>query len=321
MNVSGIRVRAYADDDREAIFDLRQAVATVDRTDDGLTIAEPPPEVFLSGSTQHEDTFVVHNERGRILAVAQLQAEIGPQQGFAWAYPIVHPEYHGTRVEKLLIDRLWERASEHRRAVNCGVVQFYVHCGAHQADRIALYESCGLRFMRLHPHMIYHPLEKLARPAAPPGITVRPYLRGIDDRSAVDAVNEAFADDWESTPVTSDKWSIWLDAPQWRQDLNLVAVEADQVVGLCLCKIDEERSQWLGRKDGYVDTLCVRPSFQRRGVGAALLLTGLRALRNAGMVSATLDADEDSPTQAPRFYEGVGFRAIWHWAAYLTELA
>jgi ribosomal protein S18 acetylase RimI-like enzyme len=112
-----------------------------------------------------------------------------------------------------------------------------------------------------------------------------------------------------------------LDAPQWRQDLNLVAAEGEEVICLCLCVINEERSQRLGRKDGYIETLCVRPSHQRRGLGAALLLTGLRALREAGMVSATLDTDDDNPTQAPRFYEGVGFREIWRWVAYGTELS
>ncbi len=313
--MSGVRVRAYADDDREAIVELRRAVATLDRADHGLVVAEPPPDSLFSGSTQHEDTFVVRNDGGRILATAQLQAEIGPQQSFVWAFPVVHPEWRGTRIEKLLIDRLWERASERRRAIRSEVVHLYVHCGAHQEKRIALYESSVLRFMRYRPHMIYRPLEKLDRPEAPPGLTLRPCLRGLDDESAIRTLNEAFADDWEFVPVTEDGWSLCLDSPQWREDLNLVAADGEEVVGLCLCVINEERSQCLGHEDGYVDTLCVRPSHQRRGVGAALLLNGLGALCRAGMVSATLDTDEDNPTQAVRLYERIGFREIWRWAA------
>lgn len=313
-------VRPYNDQDAGAIAELRKAVAAVDRTDDGLVGAEPPPDHLFTGRTQHEDTFVVGNDGGRILATAQLQAEIGPQQSFIWAFPVVHPEWRGTGIEKLLVDRLWERASERRREIRSEAVHFFVHCGAHHEERITLYGSSGLRFMRFRPHMIYHPLEKLARPEAPPGITLRPYLRGLDDESGTRTLNEAFADDWEFVPVTEKGWSLWLDAPQWREDLNVVAADGEEVVGLCLCVINEERSQWLDRKDGYVDTLCVRPSHQRRGVGAPLLLAGLRALRRVGMVSATLDTDEDNPTQAPRFYERVGFREIWRWAAYGTEL-
>ncbi len=318
--MSGVEVRAYSDDDREAVVELRRAVASVDRTDDGLVVAEPPPDPLFSGPTQHEAAFVVHNDEDRILATAQLQAEIGPQQSFIRAFPVVHPEWRSTRIERLLVDRLRERASERRTAMRSEAVHFYVHCGAHQKETTNLYESTGLRFMRSRPHMVYHPLETLARPEAPTGITLRPYLTGLDDQSAIDTLNQAFADDWEFVPVTEEGWSRWLDAPQWREDLNLVALEADQVVGLCLCVINEERSHWLGRKDGYIDTLCVRPSFQRRGVGGALLLSGLHALRRVGMISATLNTDEDNPTQAPRFYEGVGFREIWRWAAYGTKL-
>jgi mycothiol synthase len=315
-----ITIRNRRDDDLKGIESLRKVVCSVDRTDDGLLVAEPPPDPLFSGRAQHEDAFVVHNDGGRILATAQLQAEIGPQQSLIWAFPVVHPQWRGTRVEKLLLDRLWDRAGENRRALASESVWFYVHCGAHQADRIALYESSGLRLVRLRPHMIYQPLEQVDHLEAPPGITLRPYLRGQDDASAVDTLNEAFADDWEFVPVTQSAWSLSLDAPQWRDDLNLVAVHADQVVALCLCVINQERSQWLGRQDGYVDTLCVRPSFQRRGVGGPLLLTGLRALRTAGMVSATLDTDEDNLTRAPRFYERIGFHEIWRWACYGAEL-
>jgi ribosomal protein S18 acetylase RimI-like enzyme len=38
------------------------------------------------------------------------------------------------------------------------------------------------------------------------------------------------------------------------------------------------------------------------------------------MVSATLETDEDNPTQAARLYQRVGFREIWRWSAYGAEL-
>jgi len=168
--------------------------------------------------------------------------------------------------------------------------------------------------------MIYEPLASLPFPAIPPAIEVRTYAKGRDDTAALRTLNEAFAEDWEYTPVTREDWPAWLDSPEWRPDLNVVAVDGEEVVGVCLCLISEERIKWMGRRDGYVDTLCVRPSFQRRGVGRALLLSALEALRTAGMVSATLDTDEDNPTQAPRFYQQLGFREIWRWVAYGTEL-
>jgi mycothiol synthase len=313
-------VRRLDKQDEQGIAELREAMATADVTDGGLIVVEPPPDALFSGPPQSGDTVVVRGDEGRILAIVRPELESGPQQSFIWCFPAVHPEARGTSVERLLLERLWQRVSEQRSEIPSEAVYVHVHCGAHQEERIALYEDFGLRLQRYSPHMACYPLENLARPQEPPGIELRAYSRGADDESAVDTLNQAFADDPLYVPVSRGQWLRWLNVPQWRSDLSLVAAEGDQVVGLCLCLIDDERISWMGRRDGYVDTMCVRPSHQRRGVGAALLLAGLQALRNAGMVSATLETDEDNPTEAARFYESVGFREIWRWAAYGREL-
>ena len=315
-----VMVRRWDKQDEEAIAELRKATARADVTDDGLIVVEPPPDALFSGPPQPDYALVVQDDEGRILATVQPEPEIGPEQSFIWSFPLVHPEARGTSIELLLLERLWQRASERRAEMPSESVYLHVNCGAHQGERIALNETFALRLMRQRPHMVYQPLDSLPSPEAPSRIQLRPYCRGADDESAVQTLNEAFAEDWEYVPVSAEGWSLWLDAPPWRADLSLVAADGDQVVGLCLCIVNEERMQWLGRRDGYVDTLCVRPSHQRKGLGAALLLAGLHALREAGMASATLDTDEDNPTQAARLYEGVGFREIWRWSAYGSEL-
>jgi mycothiol synthase len=320
METTEATVRTWQDGDLEAIAQLREATAKVDVTGEGLVVAEPPPDPLFSGPTPQQDTLVVQDSQGRLLATAQLEVEIGSEKSLVWSFPVVHPQWRGSGIEEMLLEELRQLARDRCSEVPDGQARLFVQCGSHQDKRIALYESLGLRLMRQSPHMAYHPLEKPAHPQAPPGIQLRPYTPGRDDQSAVETLNQAFANDWQYVPVTADQWSLWLNAPQWRSDLNLVAADGDEVVGLCLCVVDEDRQQWLGRRDGYVGALCVRPSHQRQGMGAALLLAGLRALRQAGMVSATLDTDEDNPTQALRLYERLGFREIWRWLAYGAEL-
>jgi ribosomal protein S18 acetylase RimI-like enzyme len=295
-------------------------MARADMTDSGLIVAEPPPTGAFFGPPSCDDLILVHDDADRILATVQPEPEIGPEQSFIWCFPAVHPEARGTSVERLLLERLWQQASQRRSEIPSEQVYLHVHCGAHQGERIALYESLGLQLKCYSPHMAYYPLEDLPRPLPPPGIEFRPYSPGTDDESAVDTLNQAFADDPRYVPMSREQWLSWLNAPEWRRDLSLAAADGDQVVGLCLCLIRDDRIRWMGRRDGYVDTMCVRPSHQRRGVGAALLLTCLQALRQAGMVSATLETDEDNPTEAARFYQQVGFREIWRWAAHGAEL-
>ena len=44
------------------------------------------------------------------------------------------------------------------------------------------------------------------------------------------------------------------------------------------------------------------------GLGRSLLLHGLHSLRSAGMETALLGVDSESPTGANKLYESVGFR-------------
>jgi mycothiol synthase len=112
----------------------------------------------------------------------------------------------------------------------------------------------------------------------------------------------------------------WLNTSAFREDLSAAALDGEEVVGLCLCVVDEKRVKRLGRKEGYVDTLFVRPAYRGQGLGTALLLAGLHSLKEAGVESATLDTDLDNPTQAMRLYERVGFRELWRWVTYGKEM-
>jgi len=191
-----VSVRTYRDDDLEAIAELRKAAAAFDQMTDGIVIVEPPADPACTTTEPHRDAYVVVDKAGHIFGLAQLQVMTGPQRGFISAFPVVHPERRGTIAERLLLERLWDRACELGRQARSKQAHFYVHCASHQRERITLYESLGLRALRDRPHMIYEPLASLPFPAIPPAIEVRTYAKGRDDTAALRTLNEAFAEDW-----------------------------------------------------------------------------------------------------------------------------
>ena len=93
----------------------------------------------------------------------------------------------------------------------------------------------------------------------------------------------------------------------------------EEIAGLCLCDVNEEHIARIGRREGWVDILGVRRPYRHQCLGRALLLAGLRVLKEAGMESAALGVDAESLTGATRLYESVGFvecrRYVLYWRA------
>jgi ribosomal protein S18 acetylase RimI-like enzyme len=174
--------------------------------------------------------------------------------------------------------------------------------------------------MRYNPHLVYQPLENLPEPRFPSDVEARPYDWGHDNASALEAYNEAFAEDPEYVPVKEEEWLHWLKRLSVRDGLSYVALDRGTVVGFCISSISEERIRLLGRRDGHINILGVRATHRRQGLGSALLLACLRDLKAAGMESVTVETDTDNPTEAMRLYEQVGFQEKWRWVTYAREI-
>ncbi|NIN65140.1 MAG: GNAT family N-acetyltransferase, partial [Anaerolineae bacterium] len=263
---------------------------------------------------------MAHDRNERILAYAWLELKRASRQNWFFVRAAVHPDWREQGVERQLLTQLWRAALERRRALGSKPVEFRTFCATHQEKRIALFESFGLRPVGYGPHMVCHPLDNLAEPQVPAGIQVRPYVRGQDDRSALEALNEGFGDAMDYVPATLEQLRHRMASSSFRQELSPIALDGEVVVGLCLCTVSEGRITLLGRRDAYVDTLAVRPAYRRRGLGSALLLASLHAMKEAGMESATLDTEIDNPTQASRLYEKIGFREAWRWVTYGKDI-
>jgi ribosomal protein S18 acetylase RimI-like enzyme len=99
------------------------------------------------------------------------------------------------------------------------------------------------------------------------------------------------------------------DPASWRAAWN-----GQDMIGVALCA--------LRRHDhvGEVDELSVRADWRRLGIGRALLLDGLRSLREQGATAARLFTGTANPHRSYDLYESVGFRRRNEYVRYRKPL-
>jgi mycothiol synthase len=141
-------------------------------------------------------------------------------------------------------------------------------------------------------------------PDPPDDVPVRPHVRGVDDGPVHALVEEAMAGVPGNEPRSLESWqAAKVDKEGWDPSLWLLHEDAGGLAGVVLCERWEEGV-------GYVDYLAVAARSRGRGLGRALLLHGLAALRDAGLGVAELSVQGENAS-ATRLYESVGMRPAW----------
>lgn len=130
-----------------------------------------------------------------------------------------------------------------------------------------------------------------------PGLRVRPALEA--DIEAIEALERAsFSDPWsaESFLTSLDRPEVHMTVAEWR-DEDMKA----KIVGYMV--------SWFLGEEGEIANIAVAGSWQRRGVGAALLDEVLAAGRASGVESIYLEV-RASNAAAQALYAGRGFHSI-----------
>lgn len=228
---------------------------------------------------------------------------------FCWH--IVHPKWRGAGLGRQILARCYQRAREivgdiddPRPKLFRAMVGATDHHGARRA------RDFGMEHVRTFYRMEYAPLNgRLPAPEVPEGLSIVPWSPAYD-QATLDAFNESFRDHWGWREVSDEVWQHHFHGPGSRPDLWRIALDGvtGEIAGLCIVTIDAEVNAQLGRQEGWIRDLGVRRPWRKRGLGTALLLSGMVALREAGMTSVRLGVDSDSLTNATRLYERVGYR-------------
>lgn len=212
----------------------------------------------------------------------------------------VAPEHRAGAVELAVLRDAAARTrrladGEGRAAVPVGTDAY-----ACDGGRRSLLERLGFEDHRLWDHVTSRPLAgPVPPPVLPDGFAVRPAT--MDDHAELAAVrNDAFGASWTAAGFRD----LVMRKPGYRPERELVAVAPDG-------RVAATAVTWLdgANRLGLFEPVATRSPFRRLGLGRAVMLAGLRALRDAGMETAVVEYLADN-LAAHRLYAGLGFRKV-----------
>jgi mycothiol synthase len=282
-----VNIRAPEAADAEAVLDLIVARDIADLGRPDYTLEDVRADWAAPGVDPSRDAFLVEDGDGP-LGYALLD-----DRGAALV--TVPPASEGRGVGTALREAAEARAVERGEAL----VRQYVPT-SNEAARTHL---LGAGYWPAYSY--FRMRMELAAASDPPAeVPVRAFSRGADDAPVHALVEEAMAGVAGNEPRSLESWqAAKVDKEGWDPSLWLLHEEADGLAGVVLCERWEEGV-------GYVDYLAVAARARGRGLGRALLLHGLAALREAGLSVAELSVQGENAS-ATRLYESVGMSPVW----------
>jgi mycothiol synthase len=179
----------------------------------------------------------------------------------------------------------------------------------------AFLEASGYRRIRHSFRMRIDLAGPPPEPVWPAGIDVQS-LRPGEERAVFEAVEDAFADHWEWRSGVFEEWAHFMvDAPDFDPSLWLIARDAAELAGVCICRRAPGEPEL-----GWVRQLGVRPPWRRRGLGEALLVASFGLFWERGMRAVGLGVDGENTTGAVRLYERAGMRVAHRFDSYEKEI-
>ena len=152
---------------------------------------------------------------------------------------------------------------------------------------------------------------RLKEPQLPAGIDIRTFVVDQDESAVHQLIQSAF-DQPGRMPTSYEDWAAhMMRADIFEPDLWFVATSGDEIVGACLC--------FNYSTGGWVRQLGVSDSWQRKGIGSALLRHAFLAFQQRGVDSVGLSVESVRP-DAFQFYQDVGMKQVRQYDEYVKPI-
>ncbi|MGH3520997.1 MAG: mycothiol synthase [Haloechinothrix sp.] len=229
--------------------------------------------------------------------------EAGDVFGRQVAELIVHPGHRGNGHGSALFGEITERAS--------GTMRAWSH-GDHPAAAIIAQRAGLIRvreLLRMHADLTGVPLDQ---PALPPGVRIRTFQPGIDERAVIEVNARAFSWHPEQGAMTVDDLLAGEREDWFEPGGFFLAHSGRRVLGFHWTKVhppapDPTADPFGGEQVGEVYVVGVDPDVHGGGVGTALTVVGLAHLRALGLRHVVLYVEGDN-APAVAVYSRLGFR-------------
>jgi mycothiol synthase len=150
-------------------------------------------------------------------------------------------------------------------------------------------------------------LDPLPAVLLPSGYSIRPVGGMAEIEAYVSLHRAAFGTD---IMTLSYRQSI-MNSPSYIPEIDLVAVAPDaSLAAFCMCQIfPDDNPRAGGQKEGWTDPVGTHPVHRNKGLAKALIITGMRALKDRGIDTALLGTSSTNDAMQ-RVAERIGFRSV-----------
>lgn len=301
--------RPAQEDDTEAAVEMFNADAKHLVGVEKFILNEVATEWRTPGFNQDTDSRIVISPAGQVVGYCDVW-DMKPHILIdCWGR--VHPEHTNLGIGSHLLEWAQDRARqaipkappEARVVVKCSTITL------NQAAE-GLFQDTDMQRVRYFFRMVIDLDDHPPEPKWPEGIDIRPIVVGKDEWPMIEAIDEAFRDHWGHVerPI-EEEYERWMHYINNNDDfdpaLYFLAWDGDQITGVLLC--------WPKSQDdpdmGWVDGLCVRRPWRKRGLGLALLLHSFGLFHERGKLRVGLGVDAENITGALRLYEKAGMQS------------
>lgn len=264
---------------------------------------------------------VVEDSQGKVIGYIDVYDLIEPHV-IKYVWGILHPDaWNGKLYREML--RWAEECARKRLSLAPRGTRVVINHGSSikENHRNTALRSYGYKLVRTYYRMMIDFDQAPQKPTVPQGLRIVPIDLEHELKDALIAMEDGFRDHYGSVerPIEDllPQWEHYLENNKdFDPSLWFLAKDGDQIAGICRNgdKMTEDPNM------AWVNQLCVRKPWRRKGLGMALLLTAFNEFYSRGKKRAGLGVDATSLTNATRLYEKAGMHVTEQYNTYEFEL-